>query len=839
MRSRSLLALLLVAGCQDAGLQKHNSAPTATITSPADGTSVNDGDTVSLVGAVSDPNDDIGTLQATWTINGATECAGASPDSAGILTCDVVVGTDALSVSLQVRDPEGATAVDDITIEVSETGAPQVTLSSPTEGERLYADQPILLAATATDTEDGPEDLRATWTSTVDGDLSVDTALDGDDTTSLFADLAPGSHGITVVVTDTDGKTGRAQVAIEVGPANSAPTCSITAPDDGDVVEVGATLDLVAFVDDADQPAEELIISWRSDADGLLGEPTPEPSGDVSLSVSTLSAGAHTLTFSVEDEREERCTDTVSIVVGTPPEVVITDPTDGEVFNEGDPVAFSATVSDAQDAPADLSLSWASDVDGVLDTSAAPTGTAGFSTNSLSIGAHTVTLTATDTASQPGTDTVALRINGLPSAPTVALTPDPASTEDDLTAAISVGSSDPEGDAVSYTWSWTRDGSTTSHTSTTVPAADTARGETWVATATPNDGRGDGATGSASLTISNAVPMVTSVTLSPTGPQTNDTITASVSTADADGDSVSVTYAWTVDGASVAATGSSLSGSYFSKDEVVGVTVTPDDGTDTGTPVAATTVTVLNTAPTAPGVAIDPSDPSDEDDIVCTIDSASSDDDGDTLTYTIEWEVDGVTYPDDALDSGDTGFAWVGPSTTTWTDDTVPAEDVALGDEWTCTVTPNDGDDDGTSASDTVEVSNSICGAASAYAYSLTVEMYGFCWYLGHPGETCDDVCSSAGGTNLANSAESSFSDSCSSPGSGDITTWFYNNGNPAGWQRVGGATSGHGYGYGYSGGTGYGYYGKCVTGTSNTLGTYPGESNTNAHRTTVCPCFQ
>lgn len=836
-----LIALLALAGCQDAGLQKHNAEPTATITSPADGAAFAEGDTVSLVGAVSDPNHDESELTVTWTVDGATECAGTTPDASGVTTCDIVVGTGSVGIGLQVRDPGGATAVDAITIEVSETGAPAVELTSPAGDDRLYADQPILLAAVATDAEDGPEDLRATWTSTVDGDLLVDTALDGDDSTSLFADLSAGSHGITVVVTDTDGKTGRAQASIEVGPANSAPTCSITAPNESDVVEVGATLDLTAFVDDADQPAEELSVSWRSDADGLLGEPVAEASGDVTLSTSTLSAGAHTLTLTVEDEREERCTDTVSIVVGTPPDVEITAPSPGSVFNEGESVTFAATVSDAQDAPGDLALSWSSDVDGVLNTDAAPSGTAGFSTAGLAAGAHTVTLTATDTAAQPGSDSVALTINGLPTAPTVAITPDPADTEDDLTAAVTVDSTDPEGDSLSYAWSWTKGGAATSHTGATVPAADTARGEVWVATATPSDGLGDGAPGSASITIGNAPPAVTSATLTPSSPQTNDTVSASVATSDADGDSVSLSYAWTVSGTSVAATGSNLSGSYFSKNDTVAVTVTPDDGTDTGAAVTATSVTVVNTPPTAPVVAIDPSETDGTDDLVCTIATASSDDDGDAITYTIEWEVDGVVYPNDALDSADTGFVWVGPSTTTWTDDTVPADDVVLGAEWTCTATPNDGDDDGPSASDTVEVSGDPCDGAGStgYAYSLTVEMYGFCWYLGRPGYACDLICSDAGGTNLAVAAESSFPDSCSYPSGSDITTWFYNNGNPAGWQRVGGATNGHGFGYGYSGGTGYGYYGKCSTGTATTLGTYPGETNTNANRTTVCACFQ
>ncbi len=839
MRARLTAFLLLLSACQDAGLQKHNSNPTATITAPTDGSSVVDGATVSLVGAVSDPNDDVTDLQVTWTVGGGTECAGTSPDAAGLTTCDFVIGTEALDISLQVRDPEGATAVDNITLNVTETGAPQVILDSPLEGDRFYADQPILLAATATDTEDGPEDLRATWTSTLNGDLLVDAPLDGDDTTSLFADLDAGSHGLTVVVTDTDGKTGRAQVVVEVGEANTPPTCNITAPSDDNTFAVGEAIELVALVDDADEPLEGLAVTWRSDIDGLLGEPAPDGSGEVRLTVSTLSPGAHTVTLAVDDEREERCTDTVSFVVGSPPDVSITSPTDGTVVNEGDTIAFTATVSDAQDAPAELALSWSSDRDGVLDATPTSTGTASFSIADLSVGTHTVTLTATDTDSQLGTDTIGLRINGLPGAPTAAITPDPAGTGDALTATVTTGSVDPEGDTVSYSWAWTRDGAATSYTTASVPSSATARGETWMATATPNDGLGDGTPGSASLTIGNTAPVASGVTLSPSAPQTLDTITASTTTSDADGDTVTLAYAWTVDGTSVAATGSSLAGSYFSKDDVVGLTVTPTDGTDTGVAVSASSVTVLNTPPTAPGVAIDPSSPSPEDDIICTIATASNDDDGDSITYTIEWEVDGVSYPLAPLDSGDTGFAWVGPSTTTWTDDTVPAEDVALGEEWTCTVTPNDGDDDGASASDTVEVSSNNCGTPSAYAYSLTVELHGFCWYLGRPGETCDDVCAGAGGTNLAASAETSFADSCSYPGASDVTTWFFNNGNPAGWTGVGGGTNGHGYGYGYSGGYGWGYYGKCVAGSSNTLGTYPGESNSVAYRTTVCACFR
>lgn len=112
---------------------------------------------------------------------------------------------------------------------------------------------------------------------------------------------------------------------------------------------------------------------------------------------------------------------------------------------------------------------------------------------------------------------------------------------------------------------------------------------------------------------------------------------------------------------------------------------------------------------------------------------------------------------------------------------------------------------------------------------------YGFCWYLGADGKTCDEVCSAAGGSNLAYSADSAWSDNCSAPDSDDISTWFFNNGDAGGWGYASTGTAYHTLGYGYRGS---GYYGKCSAGTNTDNGTYPGESNGTSSRSLVCPCF-
>ena len=98
---------------------------------------------------------------------------------------------------------------------------------------------------------------------------------------------------------------------------------------------------------------------------------------------------------------------------------------------------------------------------------------------------------------------------------------------------------------------------------------------------------------------------------------------------------------------SIVQSGSSntLSGSsYFDKgEEIVAVRAVASDGSDTGTGVSSGLI-VANTLPTAPSVSISPSSPiADQDDLVCTISSQSSDADNDGITYSFAWTVDGAS----------------------------------------------------------------------------------------------------------------------------------------------------------------------------------------------------
>jgi hypothetical protein len=91
--------------------------------------------------------------------------------------------------------------------------------------------------------------------------------------------------------------------------------------------------------------------------------------------------------------------------------------------------------------------------------------------------------------------------NQAPTAPVVDVTPDSPLTSDNLVCTITTPSSDPDGDTVTYTYDWYRDGALQQTTADTTALTDilsfalTAEGETWSCVVTPNDGLVDGPSG--------------------------------------------------------------------------------------------------------------------------------------------------------------------------------------------------------------------------------------------------------------------------------------------------------------------------------------------------------
>ncbi len=260
-------------------------------------------------------------------------------------------------------------------------------------------------------------------------------------------------------------------------------------------------------------------------------------------------------------------------------------------------------------------------------------------------------------------------------------------------------------DTVTYTYAWYQDGSPRADlTSATVPADETAKGESWKVVVTPNDGKVDGPIGIAETEILNTPPVAT-VSL-PVAPVVVDALTATVEGSDLDGDTVTFTYAWTVDGVAAAYTEATLPVGAVVRGETWEVTVTPSDDEAAGEPVTAS-VTIENDAPALVEVTLAP-DPAREEDTLVATASGAEDADGDEVAVAWTWRVNGEVVP--GVDT-----------------DVLTGEWFARGDEVEAEATPNDGFVDGPAVlSNAVTIENTppiVAGASvsPSEAYELSV----------------------------------------------------------------------------------------------------------------------
>jgi hypothetical protein len=482
---------------------------------------------------------------------------------------------------------------------------------------------------------------------------------------------------------------------------NTPPQITIQSPSPGPQgepveVEEGAGVDFVATASDDQDGPEDLAVTWvaeRTDTTSApvdLGTVTPDASGRVDKLVSGLSAGEWTVTATVHDSKDATDSASVPLLVqgeNQAPGVAITQPFPDDTFIEGDVVTFVGTVNDDRGLDG-IEIEWFSNVDGLLDVSApSNTGLMTFSRSNLSVGIHTVILTAFDAEGLAGTDSVEFTVllhNLPPTDPVVEIFPDDPLTGDELTCLIVLGSADPDGLPITYTYTWYKNGVPTLLGDPEVPASATEHGDVWTCAVVASDGVLESNTATDSVVIENSPPSADSVTLLPDPAfETSLLLCEGGGWQDDDGDPAGWQADWTVNGAPVpAVTAPALDGTYFNKGDTVSCLLYPFDGYDLGEPLQSATITIQNSPPSAPGVVVTPSPTVEiDEDMVCDVDVQAVDADGDSIvdpdSYEVVWAIDGV--PDST---------WNG----SWT---IYGGIAQLGQEWTCMVRAFDGADVG------------------------------------------------------------------------------------------------------------------------------------------------
>ena len=709
--------LFLVACNQAESLKVYNTDPSINITSHSDGVVLIEGEAYTFVAMAADANDQVDELSVSWYLDSREICPALPIDGNGESSCVGIPSSGEQTVRAVVVDPVGASADDAISFTLEENQPPTVQIESVEEP--LFQDQIQLFRAHLEDDRTAQEALTIWWENTDGETLDSQDVIDSQGMVESLLSLSAGEQLLRLYAEDEQGLVGSASIIVAILESNTPPTCSIAFPEMGTQLSDTASVVFSGLVNDGESSAETLAVVIQSDVDGVLYNGFPDSTGAITVDLGMLTTGSHLLTLIGEDPQGLSCTANVSIQIGSPPTIQWITPSGGEVENEGS-IVLQTFSSDPEDGLENLAVYIESSLDGWIGSAVSDTsGLSQLSTN-LSLGTHVLEATVTDSSGLTTSAVTAITINGLPSAPTVTISPTSPTTTSDLVATAS-GSIDPEGDIITYAYEWYLSGTTAVvSTSPTLAHNHSQKGDTWVVKVTPNDGLGNGDFIEQSVLIQNTPPIVSSGALAPTNPRVGDTIWAQLVTFDADGDTVAVDYDWQINGVSTT-TSTTLNGGFVRGDDIQ-LKVTPSDSQNVGGIYTLGPVTVQNTAPSQPTIMIDPANPTEGiDDLLCTVDTHAVDNDGDSIQYMFAWTVNGVAFS--------------GTTTTYEVGDTVLGSDTVAGEDWTCTVTPSDGIDSGTSDSSTVTISPPTgCPAGFDLAFDITDDatdqMSGGCSWL-------------------------------------------------------------------------------------------------------------
>ncbi len=232
-------------------------------------------------------------------------------------------------------------------------------------------------------------------------------------------------------------------------------------------------------------------------------------------------------------------------------------------------------------------------------------------------------------------------LNTPPVVTELSLTPDEVGESDPISA--TAVAQDDDDDNFVFRYSWSVDGQIVLDGSQSwIDGEHFDKHDEVTVRVTANDGEEDGEPLEATpVTVRNTAPSITGAVVVPEAiyEATPAVTCLGEGWEDVDGDPEGYRVTWEVNGAAVS-TAEVLDGSLFDKHDNIRCSLVPDDGEDQGDEKSSDVVAVLNTAPRVEAVALSDSAPTTTTDI--TVSFSPLDDDGDDLTYSYAWYVEGV-----------------------------------------------------------------------------------------------------------------------------------------------------------------------------------------------------
>jgi hypothetical protein len=322
--------------------------PTIQITSPVDGSHVEQGEDVVVSFSCADEGG-----------SGLDTCVGSTANGAKLDTSKL--GTVTLTVT--ARDKAGNAAVATSTVTVEDRTKPTVTLTTPADGAVYERNEHVTAAYDCADEADG---------SGLDSCVGDVAAGQDVDTGTL------GDHTFTVTATDKAGNTDSAVAHYSVVDA-TPPQVAIATPADGAVYGLG------------EQVAASYSCQDEAGGSGLATCAGTVANGDA---VDTSSVGQKSFTVNATDAAGNPASKTVHYTVAdrAGPDITISSPSDGAVYMLGQAVAASYSCEDQPGG------SGVATCDGTVGN--------GKQVDTSTFGTHTFEVHSTDGAGNPAAKTV-------------------------------------------------------------------------------------------------------------------------------------------------------------------------------------------------------------------------------------------------------------------------------------------------------------------------------------------------------------------------------------------------------------------------------------------------
>lgn len=436
-----------------------------------------------------------------------------------------------------------------------------------------------------------------------DGDmLTVVTASAGNGTVTIRADgtldYTPnanfnGTDSIVYTISDGNGGTSTATVAVTVSPRNDPPV----AVNDAASTREETPVNIAVLANDSDLDGDLLTVTTAAAPNGTV---VINPDGTITYTPNANFNGSDTISYTISDGNGGTSTASVTVIVALANDPPVAN-TDSGNTREDTPVILAPLLNDTDVDGDPLTITNASSPDGQVMIN--PDGTIKFTPNPNFNGATTVTYVISDGKGGTATATITLTVTAVNDPPVA--NPDSAVTNEDTAVIISVlpNDTDIDGNPLTVTSATAANGTVVINGDNSITYTPRANfNGTDTITYTISDGQGGFDTTIVRVTVNsvNDVPVANNdVTTTPE--DTSVTIPVRANDSDADGNPLTVTSATSPNGTVLINADGTITftpNANFSGPTTITYTVSDGNG-GMATATVAVTVTPVNDAPLA------------------------------------------------------------------------------------------------------------------------------------------------------------------------------------------------------------------------------------------------